>query len=364
LRLEESHSTIFYHPTISEQHNNPPSDQILTLDDGITFIPSKPHELFSSCLLHDDSKDRFNQDATPSEPAGIGSCWIALDDDGVLDLNDGITVIPSKPPGGLLGSRLSFDHDNDCLNQDATPSEPVGVGSRLIALDDDNGVLDVDNGITVIPSKPPDLLGSRLLYDDVCCFHQDATPSEPAGIGSCWIALADNCVPNLDNGIIVIPSKLPELLGSCLLYDDNNDRFNHDPTPNEPTGTGSHLPHSADNVFENNDGITDSIPSEPPGLSSCLPVLVTDLFGVGDDNGIYLVTIPSEPPAGLVSLLFSNDEDDLFGLSKVKGIILSCFRASLLDLPVVSLLSLRIVPSPSSASMIIVTSVPLLTMRF
>jgi hypothetical protein len=53
-------------------------------------------------LLH----DRFNQDATPSEPTGIGSRLIASDDDGVLDLDDDITVIPSEPPE-LLGARLS-----------------------------------------------------------------------------------------------------------------------------------------------------------------------------------------------------------------------------------------------------------------
>ena len=51
--------------------------------------------------------------------------------------------------------------------------------------------------------------------------------------------------------------------------------------PSEPTGLDSRLSRSTD---ECDDGIADSIPSEPPEISSSVSPSVADLFGLGDDT--------------------------------------------------------------------------------
>jgi hypothetical protein len=198
--------------------------------------------------------------------------------------------------------------------------------------DDDIGSFDLDDGNGIapvsIPSERPQL-GSRLSSSiddshvlavfsfidkhDINVVTNDSIPSKSAdGLGSRLLSLADDLFDD-DDGItpVLIPSE-PSRLGSRFpaasddLFDEDNG-ITPVSIPSEPScSIGSPFPASADDHFEDDVGITPvSIPSWPSPLGSGLSSSADDLFE--QDNGINTDdSISNKSADGLGSLLLSS----------------------------------------------------------
>jgi hypothetical protein len=330
---------------------------VITNDDhGISLIPSKPPGLSSRLTLpvdnpagsiaHDDHL--MTENLIPSEPLGRGSRLLTSFDDRVAINDDhGIDLIPSKPPG--LGSPLSTlieDHfigiKNDDPKINLILSQSLGRGSRLFTSFDERVTIKDDRGIYLIPRQP--LLGlgsplSTLIEDrDIVIKNDDQginlIPSKPPGLGSRLSRPVDNCCVS-----IALDDLEPFGLSSCpspvvdrvIALDDDH---GIDSISSKPLGLGSRVPCPADNcisialddleplarvtgdhgidsiedrviALDDDHGI-DSISSKPLGLGS-RPSTVTDNRVIDDDHGINL--IPSQHLLGLGSPLSTLIED-------------------------------------------------------
>jgi hypothetical protein len=274
-------------------------------DDGIAdSIPSEPPE-FSSRLSRISRATAEYDDGTadpiPSEPSRLGSCIsrVSCPVEGTMDPLDGENTsgqVKSRSESSRLDERVSSsaddifldyhdvvvtddnyifldDHD-DVVTGDTIATEPLdGLGSRVSSSADD--LFECDDGITdLIPTEPAGIA--------------DSIPSEPPELRS-RLSRVSHATDEYDDGIAdSIPSKPPELRSrlSATVSQDSWGAAQEDPSGqvkprSELRSSAEHDDGIADSTYratdnslgaaqedssepECEDGIADSIPSEPP----------------------------------------------------------------------------------------------------
>jgi hypothetical protein len=219
-------------------------------DGGIEFLVAD-HSIRPFTLDPLDGKKNASGQVKPSEPSRL-DCRVSSSADDIFEDDP----IPSKPPGGL-GSRLSslaVDLSKNASGQ-VKPSEPSRLDYRVSSSADD--IFEDDP----IPSEPPDGgLGSRLSSLAVDLFEQ-SIPSEPPKLHS---RLSSAVCKNAWGA--VQEDQKPSRLGSRLSrsadeHDNGIDGTSSDDgiaesISSKPVGLGTRQSRSTDNVFECDDGIT------------------------------------------------------------------------------------------------------------